>query len=51
MEHIRKSHSEIIHDVESYKKLGEIGEDSNEKYQQKTIDVIVKRFTSEEVKF
>lgn len=51
MEHIRKAHSEILHEIEIYRKNGSGADDTNEKRQnkQKTIDEMMKRFSIEEV--
>lgn len=51
MDHIRKSHPELVAEVEHYKKQGDCaGEaDNKARKQQKTIQHLLKNFTSEQV--
>lgn len=49
MEHIRKSHSEMIQEVDSYKKFGNTDANDTLERKQNTIDKLFKKCTAEEV--
>lgn len=50
MEHFRKSHKEIVHEVEQYRKYANIDE-KREKFRNRrnTVDDLLKKYTKEEV--